>query len=83
MLLCVKSFSCVWLFVSPWTVAHQCPSVHRISQAKILEWLPFSSPGDLPKLGMELTSLLFAGRLFTTEPPGKPVNYTAIINFAF
>ena len=43
MLLCVKSFSCVWLFVSPWTVAHQCPSVHRISQAKILEQFAMSS----------------------------------------
>jgi len=23
-------------------------SVHRILQARILEWLPFPSPGDLP-----------------------------------
>ena len=42
-LLCVKSFSCVWLFVSPWTVAHQSPSVHGISQAKILEKFAMSS----------------------------------------
>ena len=28
-------------------------SVHWISQTKILEWLPFPSPGDLPDLGIE------------------------------
>ena len=30
-------------------------SVHRISQARILEWseLPFPSPGDLPDPGIE------------------------------
>ena len=27
---------------------------------------------DLPGLGMELVSPALAGRLFTTEPPGKP-----------
>ena len=28
-------------------------SVHGIFQARILEWLPFSSPGDLPVPGIE------------------------------
>ena len=28
-------------------------SVHRILQARILEWLPFSSPGDLPDPGTQ------------------------------
>ena len=42
-------------------------SVHGISQARILEWVPvsFSDPG------IEPTSLAFPGRFFTTEPPGK------------
>ena len=31
-------------------------SVHGISQARILEWLPFPSPGDLPDPGIKLTS---------------------------
>ena len=34
--------------------------------------LPFASPGDLPGPGLEPTSPAFAGRLFTTGPPGKP-----------
>ena len=28
-------------------------SVHGILQVRILEWLPFSLPGDLSNLGME------------------------------
>ena len=28
-------------------------SVHGILQARILEWLPFPSPGDLPDPGIE------------------------------
>ena len=43
-------------FVTPWTVAHQDPSVHGTSQASILE-LPFSSVGDLPDPGIEPRSL--------------------------
>ena len=31
-------------------------SVHGILQARILEWVPFPSPGDLPDLGIEPTS---------------------------
>ena len=47
-------------------------SVHRILQARILEWLLFPSPGDLPNPGLEPTSPALAGRFFTTEPPRKP-----------
>ena len=32
-------------------------SVHGICQARILEWLPFTSPGDLPHPGTEFSSL--------------------------
>ena len=31
-------------------------SVHGVSQAKILEWLPFPSPGDLPDSGIKPAS---------------------------
>ena len=54
-------------------------SVHGIFQTRILEWLPFSSPGDLPDPEIKpafLASPALAGRFFTTEPPGKPPNYT-------
>ena len=54
---------------------HDCSlpgsSVHRILQARILEWLLFPSPGDLPNPGLEPTSPALAGRFFTTEPPEK------------
>ena len=34
---------CFWLFVTPWTVAHQAPLSMGILQAKILEWVAMSS----------------------------------------
>ena len=37
-----QSLSGVWLFATPWTVAYQAPSVHRVSQARILEWAAIS-----------------------------------------
>ena len=42
-------------------------SVHRIFQARILEWVPFPPPGDLPNPGNEHVSCVFctAGRFFT------------------
>jgi len=48
-------------------------SVRGIFQARILEWLPFPCPGDLPDPGTETMSLALTGRFFTTEPPGKPI----------
>ena len=36
--------------------------------------LPFPSPGDLPNPGIEPTPPALAGRFFTTEPPGKPMD---------
>ena len=45
--LCVSH---VQLFVTTWIVA----SVHGILQARILEWVTFSSLGDLPNPGIQL-----------------------------
>ena len=39
-------------------------SVHGILQARILEWVPFPSPGDLPDPGIELKSPALAGGFF-------------------
>ena len=47
----------------------------KVSQARILERLPFTSPGDLPDPGIERmspASPALPGGFFTTEPPGKP-----------
>ena len=46
-------------------------SVHGIFQAKVLEWVAFPSPGDLPDPGINATSCILAGGFFTTEPPAK------------
>ena len=50
-------------------------SVCGILQGRILSGWPFPSSGDLPHPGIEpksLASLAWAGRFFTTVPPGKP-----------
>ena len=50
-------------------------SVYGIFQARILEWVAISFPGDLPSPGIELTSpespALTHG-FITTEPSRKP-----------
>jgi len=51
--------------------------VHGIFYARIVEWLPFPAPGDLPNPGIKpifLASPALASRFFTTAPPGKPLN---------
>ena len=45
------------------------PSVHGILQARILEWLPFPSPGDLTEPGTEPASHAFQGDFSTAETP--------------
>ena len=48
----VKSLSRVRLFVTPWTVAYQAPSM-GFSRQEYWSGLPFPSPGDLPDPGIE------------------------------
>ena len=36
--------------------------------------MPLPSPGDLPNPGIKPMSPALAGRVFTTESPGKPKN---------
>ena len=49
-------------------------SVHGIFQARLLKWLPFPIPRDLPDPGMEPTfpaSSALPGGFFITVPPEK------------
>ena len=51
------------------------PAVRAVLQARVLEWVAFPTPGDLPDPGLEPTSLAspaLAGGFFITLPPGKP-----------
>ena len=50
----LSHFSHGWLFEPLWTVySPQDSSVHRIFQARILEWVAMPSSGDLPDARME------------------------------
>ena len=62
------------LFATPWTVAHQAPLSIGFPRQEYWSGLPFPSPGDLPRSGMEPVSPALAGRFYTTKPPGKPRN---------
>ena len=48
------------------------PSIHGISQARILEWLPFPPPGDLPNPEIEPPSVR---QILYHCPPGKPKEF--------
>ena len=70
------SLRCVQLFANPWTVAHQASVSVGLSRQDYWSGLPFLPPEDLPDPGikpMSPVSTAFAGRFFTTEPPGKPL----------
>ena len=60
----IWSPSQVLLFATPWTVARLGSSVRGILQARILECVPFPSPGDLPDPGIEPVSLALVGGFF-------------------
>ena len=57
-------------------------SVRGIFQASILEWVPFPTPEDLPKPGIESASLVspaLAGRFFTTSTPWEAKTSVVVI----
>ena len=72
--MCTQSFSCVQLFVTPWTVAHQAPLFIGFSRQIYQSGLSFPSVGDLPDPGIEPSSIAspaLGGRFVTTVSPGK------------
>ena len=61
-------------YVTLWTVACQAPLAAGFFSQEYWSELLFSSPGDLPHPGIELTSLMslaLAGGFFATEQSGK------------
>ena len=66
------SFSCIQLFLTPWTVAHQAPLFKAFSRQKYWSELPFPSPGDLPDPGIEPRPPALQTDSLRSEPPGKP-----------
>ena len=65
------SLSHVQLFAALWTVVCPAPLSMGFPRQEQWSWWPFPPPGDLPDLGNKRASLGLAGKLFTTEPPGK------------
>ena len=55
--------------VTLWTVAHQASLSMEFSKQENWSGLPFSTPGDLPDVGIEHMSLALASKFFTTLPP--------------
>ena len=47
-------------------------TLHGILQARILEWVAFPSPGDLPNPRIEPQSPTLQADSLPAEPPGKP-----------
>ena len=52
----VKSFTCVRLLATPWTVAHEAPPRMGFSRQEYWSGLTFPPPGDLPDPGIKLGS---------------------------
>ena len=68
----LKHFSCVQLFATPWTAAHQAPLSMGFSRQEYWSGLPGPPPGDRPNSGIKPASLkspALAGRFFTTNFP--------------
>ena len=83
LLLLLSCLSHVWLFVTPRDCILPGYSVHRISQARILEWvaISFSWASSWPKDWTQVSCL--AGRLFTTEPNWIAYIYICICIYLF
>ena len=63
----LSHLSCVQLFVTPWTAAHQAPLFMGFSGQEYWTGLLCPPPGELPNPGIELASPVstaFAGGFF-------------------
>ena len=65
LLCCDLSLSCVWLFATPWTVAHQAPLSMGILQARMMEWVAMPSFRESPQPRDQTQVSCTEGRFFT------------------
>ena len=71
----LSHFSCVRLFGTLWTVAHQAPLSMGFSRQVYWSGLPFPPPDSLPEPEIEpasLVSLAWHACSLPLAPPGKP-----------
>ena len=81
----VKSLSRVWLFKTPWTVAHQAPLSMGFSRQEYWSGLPFPPPGDLLDPEIEPRSPV-SHALVGSLPPwhlGSPISNSKVTKFNF
>ena len=67
---CLLSFSCIQLFATIWTLAHQASLSVRFSREEYWSGLPCPPPGNLPYPGTESASLIspaLTGKFLTTS----------------
>ena len=66
---CSKSLQSYLILCDPMDYSPRGCSVHEILQARILDWLPFPSPGHLPNPGINphLYGSCLAGGFFTSS----------------
>ena len=67
-----QSLSCVWLFVTLWTVARQASQSMGFSRQEYWTGLPFPSPGDLPDPAIKLRSLALQADSLPSDSQEKP-----------
>ena len=67
----VKSLSRVWLFATPWTVAHQARPSMEFSRQEYWSGLLFPFPGDFPDPGIKPGSPALQADALLSEPLGK------------
>ena len=68
----VKLLSHVRLFSTPCTIAYQAPPSMGFSRQEYWSGVPFPSPEDLSKPGIEPKSPTLQADSLPSEPPGKP-----------
>ena len=84
-LLLPSRFSCVWLSSTPQTVADHAPLSMGLSRQEYWGGLPFPSPGNLPRPGIEPLSLkspALAGRFFTTSAMWEAPWWTVLLSLS-
>ena len=62
-------------FCDPMNCGLPGSSVHGIFQARVLEWLPFPSPGALPNSGIKPKSPALQADALLSESPGRYLCY--------
>ena len=65
------SLSHAWLFVTPWTIAHEAPLSMEFSRQEYWSGLPLPSPGDLPDPRIEPVSPKLQEDFLSSEPSEK------------